>query len=297
VDGKLSTGLGAAVGSILGLLAGSIAGSIVFKPRVARTGGDVAKMLVPGMAGMALGAGLGAAWATPSQPVSGATGTAGLPRGLGAVSEGTKALQTEPSRYDSTRYLGKEPPHKCTVASATKIVQQIDPNWRYSTVKGGYPTDSGTDPRSSMHESSAQVTTPMGAKTIPYGASTCSVAAATAADGRPRAPCAGPKALSMDLVRWALIVFGVTLVVTLSKIAAPIRKIWPVMLHCPLCFGWWVGLFFGLTMRLGPAPSSWPLWAAGLADAFASSPATWPSKARPATSTGNPARCSGRRPP
>jgi hypothetical protein len=53
-----------------------------------------------------------------------------------------------------------------------------------------------------------------------------------------------------DLVRWALVVFGVTLVVTFSKIAAPIRKIWPAMLHCPLCFGWWVGLFFGAVGRV-----------------------------------------------
>jgi hypothetical protein len=78
-----------------------------------------------------------------------------------------------------------------------------------------------------------------------------------------------------DLVRWALVVFGVTLVVTFSKIAAPIRKIWPAMLHCPLCFGWWVGLFFGAVGRVGPAPDSWPLWAAALTDAFASSALCW----------------------
>ena len=79
----------------------------------------------------------------------------------------------------------------------------------------------------------------------------------------------------MDLVRWALIVFGVTLVVTFSKIAAPIRKIWPALLHCPLCFGWWVGLGLGYIMQLGPAPSSWPLPLAALADAFASSAVCW----------------------
>ena len=78
----------------------------------------------------------------------------------------------------------------------------------------------------------------------------------------------------MDLIRWSLIAFGVTLVVTFSKIAAPIRRIWPAMLHCPLCFGWWVGLGLGL-LRFGPAPGSWPLAAAALADAFASSALCW----------------------
>ena len=78
----------------------------------------------------------------------------------------------------------------------------------------------------------------------------------------------------IDLVRWALVVFGVTLVVTFSKIAAPIRRLWPAMLHCPLCFGWWAGLALGL-LRFGPAPSSWPLPVAALADAFASSALCW----------------------
>ena len=76
------------------------------------------------------------------------------------------------------------------------------------------------------------------------------------------------------MVSWALIVFGVTLVVTFSKIAAPIRKIWPAMLHCPLCFGWWAGLALGL-VHLGPAPASWPLVPAAIADAFASSALCW----------------------
>ena len=78
----------------------------------------------------------------------------------------------------------------------------------------------------------------------------------------------------VDLVRWALVAFGLTLVVTFSKIAAPIRRIWPAMLHCPLCFGWWVGLALGL-FHFGPAPSSWPLPLAALGDAFASSAACW----------------------
>jgi hypothetical protein len=74
------------------------------------------------------------------------------------------------------------------------------------------------------------------------------------------------------MISWALIVFGVTLVVTFSKIAAPIRRLWPTFLHCPLCVGWWVGLGLGL-LHLGPAPTTLPM--APVADAFASSALCW----------------------
>jgi len=78
------------------------------------------------------------------------------------------------------------------------------------------------------------------------------------------------------MISWAFICFGVTLVITGSKIAKPIRAIYPPLLSCPLCVGWWVGLVTALLpLHLGPAPSSWPLPMAALADAFASSAMCW----------------------
>jgi len=62
--------------------------------------------------------------------------------------------------------------HRCTAGSATKIAQQIDPDgagfgWRY--VAGMLPSATGQrDPRPTMKQGSAQVTTEMGPKTIPF---------------------------------------------------------------------------------------------------------------------------------
>lgn len=61
--------------------------------------------------------------------------------------------------YDPARYAGKEPPHRCTRASATAIARQIDPAW---TIAPG--SASGVD---GMTEIMANVVTPMGPKTIP----------------------------------------------------------------------------------------------------------------------------------
>lgn len=62
-------------------------------------------------------------------------------------------------RYDPKRYAGKEPPHRCTAASATMIAQQIPGGpWKYA----------GTvDSVAGWRETTASVVTPMGAKNIP----------------------------------------------------------------------------------------------------------------------------------
>ena len=82
------------------------------------------------------------------------------------------------------------------------------------------------------------------------------------------------------MVAWALIVFGITLVVTGSSLFRPVREAMrPALLKklimCPMCFGWHVGLWLELIMRLGPAPAHWPLAVAALADAFAASALCW----------------------
>ena len=92
------------------------------------------------------------------------------------VSEGTKARSAHDivkgrpddafgagdvvERYDPKRYAGKEPPHRCTAASATAIAQQLPgAPWVYAGIVTSHD---------GMRESTAPVTTPMGSKTIPY---------------------------------------------------------------------------------------------------------------------------------
>lgn len=154
---KVGVGVWAGVGSVLGLFAGSLLGASLSKGRP-----GAAAVVLPALAGTALGAGLAAALsaAEPNTTTvtTTTTGAGALPStGLGASPHG------EPERYDPARYAGKRPPHECTKASATKIAQQIDPNWRFVDFEGCFPSD----PRPSMTETMTQVTTPMGAKTIP----------------------------------------------------------------------------------------------------------------------------------
>jgi hypothetical protein len=64
----------------------------------------------------------------------------------------------------------------------------------------------------------------------------------------------------MNFVVWATVVWGVTMIVTTSKLFAPLRDRLPrtcgmknhvtprtflgSLLACPMCFGWWVGAGF-----------------------------------------------------
>lgn len=66
---------------------------------------------------------------------------------------------------------------------------------------------------------------------------------------------------------WLLTTYGATLVVTGSRIAAPIRRLWPALLGCPMCFGFWVGLAEGFTR--------WGLTGSPLLDGFAASAWCW----------------------
>lgn len=61
----------------------------------------------------------------------------------------------------------------------------------------------------------------------------------------------------LDLLLFCLVSFGITNIITISKIAAPLRnkakKIHPKLgefFHCPMCLGFWVGL--GLSLWKSP---------------------------------------------
>lgn len=81
-----------------------------------------------------------------------------------------------------------------------------------------------------------------------------------------------------------LLTYGVTLVITGSRIAAPLRRLVTRIIpkscyfvQCPLCVGWWVGLGLALlTPRLGPLSGlGWPIWVQGLGEAFCASALCW----------------------
>ncbi len=70
----------------------------------------------------------------------------------------------------------------------------------------------------------------------------------------------------MSILVWAAVVWGVTMIVTTSKIFAGLRGAFPhaygpdkltlkntfgTLLRCPMCFGFWVGVFFA---ALGYSP-------------------------------------------
>ena len=74
---------------------------------------------------------------------------------------------------------------------------------------------------------------------------------------------------------WVLIVYGVTLVITGSRIMAPLRRLsckyLGGLLACSMCVGWWAGLGANL---LG-LPLTGLGWRHALADAFAGSTCCW----------------------
>ena len=81
----------------------------------------------------------------------------------------------------------------------------------------------------------------------------------------------------LHLVHWVLVVFGVTLIVTYSKIAAPLRRNVPTnflksLVKCPLCFGFWAGLalsLFGFRLAESHIPFVGPILDGAAASAVA----------------------------
>ena len=52
---------------------------------------------------------------------------------------------------------------------------------------------------------------------------------------------------------------GFVIVVSMGKITAPVRRIWPSMMSCPMCFGIWAGCAWGVMMVLR-AMITLPAW-------------------------------------
>lgn len=72
----------------------------------------------------------------------------------------------------------------------------------------------------------------------------------------------------VNFLVWCLVVYGVTVIVTRSKLFASTRARFPtepkgqvtranalgVLLNCPMCFGWWVGAALALFLGYSPVP-------------------------------------------
>jgi hypothetical protein len=83
------------------------------------------------------------------------------------------------------------------------------------------------------------------------------------------------------LIAWMLVAYGITILVTGSKLFEPVRRRFEPypyihkLISCPMCFGFWVGLGLGLR-GIGPGQLL-PLSAFEqiLSDAFAASAWCW----------------------
>ena len=72
--------------------------------------------------------------------------------------------------------------------------------------------------------------------------------------------------LALQFVFWVLCCCGVTQIVTKSWIFHPLRRFLhrrapqsvSVLFSCPMCFGFWVGVFWSLTLGIGPACQTLP---------------------------------------
>lgn len=59
------------------------------------------------------------------------------------------------------------------------------------------------------------------------------------------------------LVLHAIGCTGLVIVVSLGTAAAPLRKLWPQMLGCPMCFGVWAGTFWGYLLMFHHKMPAW----------------------------------------
>lgn len=71
-------------------------------------------------------------------------------------------------------------------------------------------------------------------------------------------------------ILWILVCFGITNGIVISKMTKPFRE-WTskktTLFQCPLCLGFWVGLFLNLTWH---SPTNFFLW-----DMFLGSATSW----------------------
>lgn len=81
------------------------------------------------------------------------------------------------------------------------------------------------------------------------------------------------------MLTWFLVVDGITLIVTQSKLTSPLRdaldarsEFFGFLLSCPMCFGFWVGVLLALLGLLPEGlPANWPTWAIAWASGAAAS--------------------------
>ena len=83
---------------------------------------------------------------------------------------------------------------------------------------------------------------------------------------------------------WLLLVYGITLILTGSRITEPVRRFVSkkipgscYFVQCPMCVGWWIGLGLALLEpRIGPLTMfGWPRWGQALGEACMASAACW----------------------
>lgn len=83
------------------------------------------------------------------------------------------------------------------------------------------------------------------------------------------------------IVTWMLVVYGVTLVITQSKIAKPLRQLlsrWQFthdLIVCPMCVGFWVGVCGGKVGALLAHSDVLMLTGSNVMNGFAASGACW----------------------
>jgi hypothetical protein len=102
---------------------------------------------------------------------------------------------------------------------------------------------------------------------------------ASSVAGQPRASLR-ERVLMPLIIVWGLVVHGITQIVTVSRIARPVREAAPpplrAFLSCPMCLGFWVGLALSLSGLSPLAPFvSWPGLARAVADGAAASAVCW----------------------
>lgn len=60
----------------------------------------------------------------------------------------------------------------------------------------------------------------------------------------------------MMVLQWLFLTFGITLIITGSKITRPVRMMDPTgLLKCPMCTGWWIGLLLSILFNIGIFPA------------------------------------------
>lgn len=83
------------------------------------------------------------------------------------------------------------------------------------------------------------------------------------------------------LIAWLLFTYGLTLVVTGSRVTAPLRRLFSFSsvtafwVSCPMCVGWWVGTVASLAGFSLLRVPVWPIVVNAVANGFCSAGWCW----------------------